>query len=69
MMMHGLLLIDMFMMLHNFSKEHSGGVHSIILASGDDASEHFLVIHSNIVKSILRKYHIGILQTSNTKKK
>jgi nitrate reductase (NAD(P)H) len=51
-----------------YLKEHPGGRDAIILASGDDASEDFLAIHSNTAKSILKKYHIGILESSNTKK-
>jgi nitrate reductase (NAD(P)H) len=51
----------------DYLKEHPGGSDSIILASGEDASEDFLAIHSDIAKSMLSKYHIGILETINTK--
>ncbi len=52
-----------------FLKEHPGGSDSIILASGEDASEDFLAIHSDNAKSMLIKYHIGILETTNITKK
>jgi nitrate reductase (NAD(P)H) len=48
-----------------YLKEHPGGSDSIISASGEDASEDFLAIHSDVAKSMLIKYHIGILQTTN----
>jgi len=49
-----------------YLKEHPGGRDSIISASGDDASEDFLAIHSNTAKLMLKKYHIGILQSRGT---
>ncbi len=52
----------------DYWKEHPGGNDSIILASGEDVSEDFLAIHSDIAKSMLSRHHIGILQTINTKK-
>lgn len=45
--------------------EHPGGRDSIILASGGDATEDFLAIHSNTAKAMMKKYHVGILQRSN----
>lgn len=47
-----------------YLNEHPGGRDSIVLASGGDATEDFLAIHSNIAKAMMKKYHIGILQQS-----
>ena len=41
---------------------------AIILASADDASEDFLAVHSSTAKSMLQKYHVGILQSSSVTK-
>ncbi|UJR38561.1 hypothetical protein I4U23_031227 [Adineta vaga] len=45
-----------------YLKDHPGGRNSILVTSGMDASEDFLAIHSNHAKSMLIKYHIGILE-------
>ncbi|KAF8332412.1 Mo-co oxidoreductase dimerization domain-containing protein [Cantharellus anzutake] len=48
-----------------FSEEHPGGADSIRLASGSgeaDATEDFVVIHSDDARTKLRKFHIGKLQ-------
>ena len=50
----------------SFLKEHPGGSDSIIFASGADASEEFLSIHSDNAKAMLIKYHIGILQSKES---
>ncbi|CAF1069859.1 unnamed protein product [Adineta steineri] len=51
-----------------YLRDHPGGVDSIVLASGMDASDDFMTIHSDHAKSMLIKYHIGILKTNTTKK-
>ena len=51
----------------SFLNEHPGGSDSIILASGEDATEDFLAIHSDHAKSMLIKYHIGILDNISKK--
>ncbi|CAF4974609.1 unnamed protein product [Rotaria sp. Silwood1] len=51
-----------------YLKDHPGGSESIILASGADASDDFMAIHSDIAKAMLVKYHIGILKTNPSKK-
>ncbi|CAF4560226.1 unnamed protein product [Rotaria sp. Silwood1] len=50
-----------------YLKDHPGGSDSIILASGADASDDFLAIHSDAAKAMLVKYHIGILETNSLK--
>lgn len=42
-----------------FLKEHPGGAESIIMASGADATDDFMAIHSETAKSMLVDYHIG----------
>jgi nitrate reductase (NAD(P)H) len=44
-----------------FLKEHLGGAESIILASGMDATEEFMAIHSENALKMLVDYHIGSL--------
>ncbi|BFZ61441.1 hypothetical protein YB2330_002507 [Saitoella coloradoensis] len=44
-----------------FLKEHPGGAESIILASGADATDDFMAIHSESAKKMLVDYHIGTL--------
>ncbi|CAF4476685.1 unnamed protein product [Rotaria sp. Silwood2] len=51
-----------------YLKDHPGGSESIILASGADASDDFIAIHSNTAKAMLVKYHIGILKINPSKK-
>ncbi|CAF0881394.1 unnamed protein product [Adineta steineri] len=51
-----------------YLKDHPGGVDSIVLASGMDATDDFMTIHSDHAKSMLIKYQIGILKTNTTKK-
>ena len=50
-----------------YLKDHPGGVDSIVLASGMDASDDFMAIHSDNAKAMLIKYHIGILETNTIK--
>ena len=45
-----------------FLKEHPGGGDAIITASGEDATEDYMAIHSDKAKAMLVKYHIGILE-------
>jgi nitrate reductase (NAD(P)H) len=59
---------DSWFVVHNqvydatpFLKEHPGGAESIILASGMDATEDFMAIHSENALKMLRDYHIGSL--------
>ncbi|CAF4272977.1 unnamed protein product, partial [Adineta steineri] len=51
-----------------YLKDHPGGIDAIVLASGMDASDNFMAIHSDHAKGILIKYHIGILKTNTTTK-
>ncbi|CAF1404880.1 unnamed protein product [Rotaria sordida] len=51
-----------------YLKDHPGGSESIILASGADASDDFIAIHSDTAKAMLVKYHIGILKINPSKK-
>jgi nitrate reductase (NAD(P)H) len=48
--------------------DHPGGGNSIVLASGTDASDDFMAIHSDTAKTMLIKYHIGVLETNSNKK-
>jgi len=52
-----------------FLKEHPGGGDSIVLASGADASDDFMAIHSDTAKAMLINYHIGILQLTHPNNK
>jgi nitrate reductase (NAD(P)H) len=51
-----------------FLSEHPGGIDSIVLASGTDASDDFMAVHSDNTKATLVKYHIGILEKNSTNK-
>ncbi|CAF1013340.1 unnamed protein product [Adineta steineri] len=51
-----------------YLKDHPGGIDAIVLASGMDASDDFMAIHSDHAKGMLIKYHIGILKTNTTTK-
>ncbi|CAF3995405.1 unnamed protein product, partial [Adineta steineri] len=51
-----------------YLKDHPGGIDAIVLASGIDASDDFMAIHSDHAKDMLVKYHIGILKTNTTTK-
>ncbi|KAF7797261.1 hypothetical protein EIP86_008454 [Pleurotus ostreatoroseus] len=44
-----------------YLKEHPGGADSILLASGDDATDDFVTIHSDDAKRKLAEFHIGTL--------
>ena len=46
-----------------YIREHPGGINAIVLASGADATDDFMAIHSDTAKAMLSKYHIGILQS------
>ena len=47
---------------------HPGGVDSITINAGDDATEDFVAIHSAKATKMLEKYYIGDLDTSTVKK-
>lgn len=51
-----------------YLSEHPGGRDSIVLASGMDATDDFMAIHSDRAKAMLAKYHIGVLQATATDK-
>mmetsp|Transcript_30238 Transcript_30238/g.78184 ORF Transcript_30238/g.78184 Transcript_30238/m.78184 type:complete len:834 (-) Transcript_30238:53-2554(-) len=44
-----------------YNKDHPGGVSSIVLAAGEDATEEFMSIHSQKAKKLLEDYYIGDL--------
>lgn len=46
-----------------FLKDHPGGVDSILLTAGTDATEEFDGIHSEKAKVMLEKYKVGVLAT------
>ncbi|KAL4774719.1 nitrate reductase [NADPH] [Aspergillus nidulans var. acristatus] len=48
-----------------FLEGHPGGAQSIISASGTDASEEFLEIHSETAKKMMPDYHIGTLDKAS----
>lgn len=48
-----------------YNKEHPGGVSSIVLAAGEDATEEFMSIHSLKAKKLLEDYYIGDLEGAN----
>jgi nitrate reductase (NAD(P)H) len=45
----------------DFLEQHPGGVHSITLVAGEDATEDFIAIHSSDAKKQLANFHIGKL--------
>ena len=45
-----------------YNKEHPGGISSIVLAAGEDATEEFMSIHSAKAKGMLEDYFIGYLE-------
>lgn len=47
-----------------FLKEHPGGAESIIMASGADATDDFMAIHSETAKKMLVDYHLGRLKAN-----
>lgn len=47
-----------------FLEEHPGGVQSITMVAGEDATEDFLAIHSENSKKMMQKFHIGKLEVS-----
>eukprot|EP00199_Chlamydomonas_sp_CCMP681_P001486 CAMPEP_0119101232 /NCGR_PEP_ID=MMETSP1180-20130426/336_1 /TAXON_ID=3052 ORGANISM="Chlamydomonas cf sp, Strain CCMP681" /NCGR_SAMPLE_ID=MMETSP1180 /ASSEMBLY_ACC=CAM_ASM_000741 /LENGTH=868 /DNA_ID=CAMNT_0007085319 /DNA_START=39 /DNA_END=2645 /DNA_ORIENTATION=+ len=49
-----------------FLDEHPGGADSILIVTGDDATEDFNAIHSKKAKAMLEKYYVGHLIASDT---
>ncbi|OZJ03815.1 hypothetical protein BZG36_03815 [Bifiguratus adelaidae] len=49
-----------------FLKDHPGGAESITMVAGTDATEDFMVIHSETAKNTLATYHIGQLATPSS---
>ena len=47
-----------------FLNEHPGGAESIIMASGADATDDFMAIHSETAKAMMVDYHIGRVKTN-----
>ncbi|KAH3670377.1 hypothetical protein OGAPHI_000892 [Ogataea philodendri] len=46
----------------SYLDDHPGGVQSIVMVSGEDATEDFIAIHSSYAKKLLPPMHLGILE-------
>lgn len=52
-----------------YLKKHPGGVQSILMNAGDDASDDFTAIHSNSAWKIMERFIIGELREGGSEDK